>query len=110
MRNLNIFLTLSFVILSRIYLFAGEGMWIPMLLQQMNEKEMKEMGMKITAEDIYSINKSSLKDAIVLFGRGCTGEIISNKGYCLPTITVGMVIYKSIVVLIMIISQMVFGL
>ena len=83
MRNLNIFLTLSFVILSRIYLFAGEGMWIPMLLQQMNEKEMKEMGMKITAEDIYSINKSSLKDAIVLFGRGCTGEIISNEGLLL---------------------------
>ena len=46
---------------------AGEGMWIPMLLQY-NEKEMQEMGMKITAEDIYSINHSSLKDAIVLFG------------------------------------------
>ena len=43
MRTLNVFLTLSFVIISRIYLFAGEGMWIPMLLQQMNEKEMKEM-------------------------------------------------------------------
>ena len=41
---------------------AGEGMWIPMLLQY-NEKEMQEMGMKITAEDIYSINHSSLKDA-----------------------------------------------
>lgn len=45
--------------------FAGEGMWIPMLLQH-NEKEMQEMGMRITADDIYSINHSSLKDAIVL--------------------------------------------
>ena len=61
---------------------AGEGMWIPMLLQY-NEKEMQEMGMKITAEDIYSINHSSLKDAIVLFGGGCTGEIVSNQGLLL---------------------------
>ncbi|MEE4260052.1 MAG: S46 family peptidase [Bacteroidales bacterium] len=62
---------------------AGEGMWIPMLLEQLNEKEMKAMGMNISAEDIYSINHSSLKDAIVLFGRGCTAEIISDKGLLL---------------------------
>ncbi|MBS4061365.1 MAG: S46 family peptidase [Bacteroidetes bacterium] len=64
-------------------LLAGEGMWIPMLLQQLNEKEMKEMGMRISAEDIYSINNSSMKDAIVLFGRGCTGEIVSDQGLLL---------------------------
>ena len=63
-------------------LFAGEGMWIPMLLQY-NEKEMREMGMNITAEDIYSINHSSLKDAIVLFDGGCTGEIVSDFGLLL---------------------------
>ena len=57
-------------------------MWIPMLLQY-NEKEMQEMGMRITAEDIYSINHSSLKDAIVLFGGGCTGEIVSDYGLLL---------------------------
>ena len=62
--------------------FAGEGMWIPMLLQY-NEKEMQEMGMRITADDIYSINHSSLKDAIVLFGGGCTGEIVSDYGLLL---------------------------
>ncbi len=62
---------------------AGEGMWIPMLLQQMNEKEMQEMGLKITAEDIYSMNQSSLKDAILLFGRGCTAELISKNGLLL---------------------------
>ena len=54
-----------------------------MLLQQLNEKEMQEMGMKITAEDIYSINQSSMKDAILLFGRGCTSEIISKDGLLL---------------------------
>ena len=64
------------------FAMAGEGMWIPMLLQY-NEKEMQEMGMKITAEDIYSINHSSLKDAIVLFGGGCTGEIVSDSGLLL---------------------------
>jgi len=67
----------------KLTVIAGEGMWIPMLLQQLNEKEMKEMGMNITAEDIYSVNHSSLKDAIVLFGRGCTADIISNQGLLL---------------------------
>ncbi len=64
-------------------LAAGEGMWIPMLLKQLNEKEMQSMGMRITADDIYSVNQSSLKDAIVLFGRGCTGEIVSDQGLLL---------------------------
>ena len=63
--------------------FAGEGMWLPLLLEQLNESEMKSMGMRISAEDIYSINKSSLKDAILLFGRGCTAEIISDEGLIL---------------------------
>lgn len=61
-------------------LLAGEGMWIPMLLNSLNEKEMRSMGMRITADDIYSVNHSSLKDAIVLFGRGCTAEIVSDQG------------------------------
>jgi len=64
-------------------MFAGEGMWLPFLLQQLNEKEMQSMGMKMTAEDIYSVNKGSLKDAIVQFGGGCTGEIISGTGLLL---------------------------
>jgi hypothetical protein len=63
--------------------FAVEGMWLPILLEQLNEPEMKSMGMRISAEDIYSINKSSLKDAILLFGRGCTAEIISDEGLIL---------------------------
>ncbi|HRY32625.1 MAG TPA: S46 family peptidase [Bacteroidales bacterium] len=62
---------------------AGEGMWIPSLLEQMNEKEMRQMGFRLTAEDIYSINRSSLKDAVVLFGSGCTAGIISEEGLIL---------------------------
>ncbi|GAB2537677.1 S46 family peptidase [Rufibacter soli] len=62
---------------------ADEGMWLPMLLKQLNEADMQKRGMRLTAEDIYSINKSSLKDAIVQFGGGCTGEIISNQGLLL---------------------------
>jgi hypothetical protein len=62
---------------------ADEGMWLPLLLAKLNEKEMRGMGMKITAEDIYSISKSSLKDAIVSFGGFCTGEVISAQGLLL---------------------------
>lgn len=62
---------------------ADEGMWLPLFLQQLNEKQMKAMGMKITAADIYNINKGSLKDAIVSFGGFCTGEVISDKGLVL---------------------------
>lgn len=62
---------------------ADEGMWLPQLLQRLNEARMKQLGMKISAEDIYSISKSSLKDAIVSFGGFCTGEIISDKGLVL---------------------------
>ncbi len=64
-------------------LFAGEGMWLPHLLKALNEDEMVSMGMKMSAEDIYSINHGSLKDAIVHFGGGCTGSIISDRGLLL---------------------------
>lgn len=62
--------------------FADEGMWIPMLLKY-NEADMQKKGFKLTAEDVYSINQSSIKDAVVLFGGGCTGEIISSEGLLL---------------------------
>ena len=59
---------------------ADEGMWLLPLIQQMNKKDLKEAGCKLTPQEIYNINKSSLKDAIVQFGGGCTGEMISNQG------------------------------
>lgn len=59
------------------------GMWIPSLLEGMNETEMTALGSKMTAKDIYDVNNSSLKDAIVHFNGGCTAEIISDKGLLL---------------------------
>ncbi len=80
MKNIILTITLAFVVnLSH----AGEGMWLPLFLKSLNEAEMQELGMKITAEDIYSVNKGSLKDAIVHFGGGCTSEIISSSGLLL---------------------------
>ena len=60
--------------------FADEGMWLLPLLKKLNLKDMQAKGLELTAEDIYSVNKSSIKDAIVIFGGGCTGEIVSPNG------------------------------
>lgn len=62
---------------------ADEGMWLLPLLQKYNIATMQSMGLKLSAEDIYSVNHSSIKDAIVMFGRGCTGEVISSQGLVL---------------------------
>ena len=59
---------------------ADEGMWLLPLLEKFNIEKMHQLGCELSADDIYNINKSSLKDAIVIFGGGCTGEIISNNG------------------------------
>jgi len=62
---------------------ADEGMWLPQLLQAMNEDDMKSSGLQLSAEDLYDINNSSLKDAIVSLGGFCTGEMISAEGLML---------------------------
>jgi hypothetical protein len=62
---------------------ADEGMWLPMLVSRLNYVDMQKQGLHLTAEEIYSINNSSLKDAIIQFGNGCTGEIISADGLIL---------------------------
>lgn len=59
---------------------ADEGMWLPMLLGQQVYNDMVKKGLKLTKEQLYSVNKASLKDAIVLFGTGCTGELVSQQG------------------------------
>ncbi|HQY11835.1 MAG: S46 family peptidase [Ferruginibacter sp.] len=59
---------------------ADEGMWLPMLLGQQVYNDMVKRGLKLTKEQLYSINRSSLKDAIIIFGGGCTGEIVSSQG------------------------------
>ncbi|MAD31557.1 MAG: serine protease [Cryomorphaceae bacterium] len=74
--------TLITILVFSVQLVAKEGMWIPMLLNN-NISEMQAMGCELSAEDIYSVNHSSLKDAIVSFGGFCTGEFISSKGLVL---------------------------
>lgn len=76
MRTLSLFLIALFISLN---LSAKEGMWIPLLLNK-NIAEMQAMGFKLNADDVYDVNHASLKDAIVLFGTGCTGELISPNG------------------------------
>lgn len=79
MRKKLIVLILSILVFSPLAK-ADEGMWLLMFLDKQTYKEMKAKGLKLTPKQIYDINKASLKDAIVQFGRGCTGEIVSNQG------------------------------
>jgi Peptidase S46 len=62
---------------------ADEGMWLPMLIKRLNYADMQKLGLKLTAEEIYDVNHSSLKDAIINFGGFCTGEVISKDGLVL---------------------------
>lgn len=80
MRKLVLFFIVAVFNLS---LSAKEGMWIPTLLEKYNIEEMQAMGFRLTVEDIYSVNQNSLKDAVVIFGRGCTGGMISDQGLLL---------------------------
>ncbi len=76
-------LLLGLFLLSSSLTKADEGMWLLPLLQKYNIATMQSMGLELTAEELYSINNTSLKDAIVIFGRGCTGEVISDQGLIL---------------------------
>jgi len=78
-RSFKLFVLFFCIVLS-IPAIADEGMWIPMLLGKYNIADMQKKGFKLTAEDIYSINNASMKDAVMIFGGGCTGELISNNG------------------------------
>ncbi len=82
MKRLLLLIALFFCMMS-LTTKADEGMWIPMLVEKLNYAEMQKLGLKLSPEEVYSVNHSSLKDAIVIFGRGCTGEIISDQGLLL---------------------------
>ena len=74
---------LILIITSSIIAKADEGIWMPQLIDALNFKDMKKNGFKLSAQQIYSINKASMKDAVAIFGGGCTAEVISNKGLIL---------------------------
>ncbi len=82
MKNRTRLIALIATILMGISAKADEGMWLPSLISQ-RIADMQEKGFRLSAEDIYSVNQASLKDAVVLFGRGCTGELISAEGLLL---------------------------
>ncbi|MEY4861568.1 MAG: hypothetical protein RL059_1272, partial [Bacteroidota bacterium] len=76
-----ILITLSLFI--GFFVHADEGMWFLMFIERLNQRDMEKMGLQLTADEIYSINHSSLKDAIVQFNGGCTAELISKDGLIL---------------------------
>jgi len=77
-KRITLALIISFVF--NVAVKADEGMWLPMLLGQQVYDDMVKKGLKLTKEQLYDINKPSVKDAIIIFGGGCTGEIVSNEG------------------------------
>lgn len=82
MKKLVLFLTVALMALP-LKVKADEGMWFLMFIERLNHRDMQKMGLQLTAEEIYSINNNSLKDAIVQFDGGCTAEIISKEGLIL---------------------------
>src|SRR5690349_13420905 len=77
MRKLLVILTLCLVTIRSV---ADEGMWLPLLLGQQVYNDMVKKGLKLSKDQLYSINKASMKDAIIIFSGFCTGEIVSNEG------------------------------
>ncbi|RZJ60750.1 MAG: S46 family peptidase, partial [Flavobacterium sp.] len=80
MKKLILFLTMSLMVMP---VRADEGMWFLMFIERLNQRDMQKMGLQLTAEEIYSINNHSLKDAIIQFNGGCTAEMVSKDGLVL---------------------------
>lgn len=76
-------ITLALFLFVGLFVRADEGMWFLMFIDRLNHRDMQKMGLQLTAEEIYSINNSSLKDAVVQFNGGCTAELISKDGLLL---------------------------
>jgi ATP-dependent Lon protease len=74
---------LVFTLFVGLFVRADEGMWFLMFIDRLNHRDMEKLGLQLTAEEIYSINHSSLKDAVVQFNGGCTAELISSQGLVL---------------------------
>ena len=76
-------LLLSTILFVGFFVRADEGMWFLMFIERLNQRDMEKLGLQLTAEEIYSVNHSSLKDAVVQFNGGCTAELISSQGLVL---------------------------
>jgi len=82
MKKIALFLVLILTSLAGI-VRADEGMWLPLFIERLNYVDMQKEGLHLTSAEIYSVNHSSLKDAVIIFGRGCTGEVVSGDGLVL---------------------------
>lgn len=80
MKRLTFFACTLSLLFSSAFTYADEGMWLPSLIEQGRIKDMRSKGFRLKAQDLYAVNQASLKDAIVRFGSGCTGELISDQG------------------------------
>src|SRR3954470_17019273 len=80
MKMRKLFVAFILILVSVFKAAADEGMWLPLLLGQQVYNDMVKKGLKLSKEQLYSVNKASLKDAIVIFGGGCTGELVSAQG------------------------------
>ena len=83
-RKLSIWLTALYLLFNLGTVLADEGMWLPLFISRLNQEDMQKKGLHLTADEIYSVNHSSLKDAIIMLNHGsCTAEVISDKGLIL---------------------------
>lgn len=80
MKRLTFFACTLSLLFTSVFTYADEGMWLPSLIEQGRIKDMRSKGFRLKAQDLYAVNQASLKDAIVRFGSGCTGELISDQG------------------------------
>lgn len=80
MKRLTFFACTLSLLFTSAFTYADEGMWLPSLIEQGRIKDMRSKGFRLKAQDLYAVNQASLKDAIVRFGSGCTGELISDQG------------------------------
>jgi len=81
MKKIALFLLLITALAAKVR--ADEGMWLPLFIERLNYVDMQKEGLHLSADEIYSVNHSSLKDAIIIFGSGCTGELVSGEGLVL---------------------------
>ena len=77
---MNRFIFFGILLFHSLHVLPGEGLWIPLLIDSLNYHDLQQKGLQLNADEIYSVNNGSLKDAVVMFGNGCTGGLVSDRG------------------------------